>query len=68
LKKKLQTAIERRNKAAEKFEEVTHAVPRGVRFPDDRILHASTDYTAAQEAVTAALLAMNNFGINGFTI
>ena len=58
---RLEAAMGRRKQAGDHFEEVMQVVPPGVQLPNDRILHASRAYSAAQEEVTAALRALNQF-------
>ena len=62
LRHQLDIAIkERRKQASGRFDEVIRIVPSGIHQPDgrERILKASREYSEAQEAVTAALLAVN---------
>ena len=60
LRQQLEAAVERRRVAGEHFEEVMRLTGGGP-VPDERILQASREYTAAQQAVISALLAMNKF-------
>lgn len=63
LRLELEAAIERRDKASAEFDQVIREIPSGLPQQEGhyRILRASRDYSAAQAAVTDALVALNNF-------
>ena len=70
LRHQLEAAIKHRDKASAQFDQVIREIPSGLPQQEghDRILRASREYSAAQAAVTAALLDLNNFlGVKGAT-
>lgn len=67
LRDELRLARDRREIAANHFDEVIRIIPGRLPHPDrsHRINHASREYSAAQEVVTAAILRLNDFVLHG---